>query len=144
MIPESMGLGMFQAEAGRGNTASVKSTRGTISDTVASYAISDEEGARRSGQLAMKRSKQSRYGEESHRRFTGRFSSRFSPSHGGAAAEESLPDRIPNWCVPFFSVGPQRGIPAGSARTRLRRRKKYCHLRAIFGGEKRSPARVRG
>jgi hypothetical protein len=38
---------MFQAEAGRGNTASVKSTRGTISDTVASYAISDEEGARK-------------------------------------------------------------------------------------------------
>jgi hypothetical protein len=37
---------MFQAEAGRGNTASVISTRVVISDTVASYVISDEHGAR--------------------------------------------------------------------------------------------------
>ena len=38
---------MFQAEAGRGNTASVTSTKDAISDTVASYAISGEEGARK-------------------------------------------------------------------------------------------------
>jgi hypothetical protein len=39
--------GMFQAKAGRGNTTSVRSTRDAISDTVASYAISDEQGARK-------------------------------------------------------------------------------------------------
>jgi hypothetical protein len=39
--------GMFQADAGRGNTASVISTRDTIRDTVASYAISGEQGARK-------------------------------------------------------------------------------------------------
>jgi hypothetical protein len=38
--------GMFQAEAGRGNTASVRSTRDAISNTAASYVISDEQGAR--------------------------------------------------------------------------------------------------
>jgi hypothetical protein len=38
---------MFQAEAGRGNTASTRSTRAATSDTVASYAISDEQGARK-------------------------------------------------------------------------------------------------
>jgi len=43
MIPESMWPEMFQAEAGGGgNTASVRSTRDGIRDTVASYAISDE------------------------------------------------------------------------------------------------------
>src|SRR5262249_2488337 len=39
--------GMFQAEAGRGDTASVRSTRNDISDTVASNAISDKQGARK-------------------------------------------------------------------------------------------------
>jgi hypothetical protein len=39
--------GMFQAETGRGNMANVRSTRVAISDTVASYAISDEQGARK-------------------------------------------------------------------------------------------------
>jgi hypothetical protein len=38
---------MFQAEAGRGNTASVRSTRDAIRDTVASYAITREQGARK-------------------------------------------------------------------------------------------------
>ena len=38
---------MFQAEAVTGNAASVKSIRDAISDTVASYAISDEQGARK-------------------------------------------------------------------------------------------------
>jgi hypothetical protein len=38
---------MFQAKAGTGNTASAISTRDAISDTVASYAISDERGARK-------------------------------------------------------------------------------------------------
>ena len=47
MIPESMWPGMFQAEAGRGNTARVRSTRNVISDTGVSYAISDEQGARK-------------------------------------------------------------------------------------------------
>jgi hypothetical protein len=47
MTPESICPGMFQAEAGRGNTASVRSTRAAIRDTVASYAISDEQGARK-------------------------------------------------------------------------------------------------
>jgi hypothetical protein len=47
MMPETMWPGMFQADAGRGNTASVRSTRDAISDTVASYAISDEQGARK-------------------------------------------------------------------------------------------------
>jgi hypothetical protein len=39
--------GMFQAKAERGNAASARSTRDTTSDTVASYAISDEQGARK-------------------------------------------------------------------------------------------------
>ena len=47
MAAESIWPGMFQAEAGRGNTASVRSTRDATSDTVASYAISDEQGARK-------------------------------------------------------------------------------------------------
>ena len=47
MIPESMWPGMFQAEAGRGITANVRSTRDAISDTAASYAITDEQGARK-------------------------------------------------------------------------------------------------
>ena len=56
--------GMFQAEAGRGNAVSVISTTDAINDTVASYAISDEEGARKkgSGQPLMNRSKQGPYG----------------------------------------------------------------------------------
>ena len=50
---------MFQAFAGRDNTATARSTRDAISDTVASYAIFDEQRAKkRSGQLAMNRSKQ--------------------------------------------------------------------------------------
>jgi hypothetical protein len=44
---ESIWPGMFQAEAGRGNTASVRSTRDAIKDTAASYATSDEQGARK-------------------------------------------------------------------------------------------------
>jgi hypothetical protein len=35
---------MFHAEAGRGNEASVRSTRDAIRDTAVSYAISDEQG----------------------------------------------------------------------------------------------------
>jgi hypothetical protein len=35
---------MFQAEAGRGDTTSARSTRNDISDTVATYAISNEQG----------------------------------------------------------------------------------------------------
>jgi hypothetical protein len=47
MAAESIWPGMFQAEAGRGNTANVISTRDATSDTNASYAISDEQGARK-------------------------------------------------------------------------------------------------
>jgi hypothetical protein len=47
MIPESIWPGMFQAEAGRGSTASVRSTRDATSDMVPAYVISDEEGARK-------------------------------------------------------------------------------------------------
>src|SRR5262249_59188481 len=39
--------GMFQAEAGRGDTASGRSTRDALSNTVARYAISDKQGARK-------------------------------------------------------------------------------------------------
>jgi len=39
--------GMFQAEAGIGNTASVRRMGNAISGTAASYAISDEQGARK-------------------------------------------------------------------------------------------------
>jgi hypothetical protein len=47
MISESNWPGMFQAEAGTGNSPRMRSTRDAISDTVASYAISDEQGARK-------------------------------------------------------------------------------------------------
>ena len=47
MIPESIWPGMFQAEAGRGKMAMVKSTRDAFSNTFASYAISDEQGTRK-------------------------------------------------------------------------------------------------
>jgi hypothetical protein len=47
MAADSMWPGMFQAETGRGNTASVMSARVAINDTVASYDISDEQGARK-------------------------------------------------------------------------------------------------
>jgi hypothetical protein len=38
---------MFQAEAGRDDTTIVRSTTDATRDTVASYAISDEQGARK-------------------------------------------------------------------------------------------------
>jgi len=38
---------MFQAEAGRGKATSVRSTKNAINGTAASYAISDEQGARK-------------------------------------------------------------------------------------------------
>jgi hypothetical protein len=47
MIPESIWPGMFHAEEGRGNTATARSTRDAISDTFASYAISDQQEARK-------------------------------------------------------------------------------------------------
>jgi hypothetical protein len=47
MAAESIWPGMFQAEAGSGNRVSVRSTRDATSDTVTSYAISDEQGARK-------------------------------------------------------------------------------------------------
>jgi hypothetical protein len=47
MAAESIWAGMFQAEAGSGNTGSAKRTTDAISDTVASYAISDQQGARK-------------------------------------------------------------------------------------------------
>jgi hypothetical protein len=47
MAPESIWPGMFQAEAGSGNTARVTSTRDAISEMVAGYAISDAQGARK-------------------------------------------------------------------------------------------------
>jgi len=52
------------SEAGSGNTASVRSTRDAIRNTVATYAISDEQRGKEkgSGQLPMNRSKQGRYG----------------------------------------------------------------------------------
>ena len=46
-VPESMWPGMFQAEAGRGNPASVRSTRDAIRDMIASYVIADEQRARK-------------------------------------------------------------------------------------------------
>jgi hypothetical protein len=52
--------GMFQAEAGRATRQPVVSTRNAISDTFASYAISEEQGTRKNGQPAMNRSKQRR------------------------------------------------------------------------------------
>jgi hypothetical protein len=48
MAADSIWPGMFQAEAGKGNNAaSVRNTRDAITDTVASYAICDEPGARK-------------------------------------------------------------------------------------------------
>jgi hypothetical protein len=47
MIPESMWPGMLHPRAGRGNTTSVRSTNDLIRDTAASYAITDEQGARK-------------------------------------------------------------------------------------------------
>jgi hypothetical protein len=47
MAADSIWLGMFQAEAGSGNTARVRSIKDAISDTVASCAISHEQGARK-------------------------------------------------------------------------------------------------
>jgi hypothetical protein len=38
---------MFHAKTGSGNTTIVRSTRNVISDTVASYATSDEQGAKK-------------------------------------------------------------------------------------------------
>jgi putative ABC transport system substrate-binding protein len=50
---------MFHAKTGSGNTTIVRSTRNVISDTVASYATSDEQGKKKgSGQPAFNSSKQ--------------------------------------------------------------------------------------
>jgi hypothetical protein len=38
---------MFQAKAGSGNTASVRRTRDALTNTVATYAIADEQEARK-------------------------------------------------------------------------------------------------
>ena len=47
MAADSMWPGMFQAKAGSGNTASVRSTRDALTNTVATYAIADEQEARK-------------------------------------------------------------------------------------------------
>jgi hypothetical protein len=47
MAAESIWPGMFQAEAGKGNKARMISMRDAISDTAVSYAISNEQGARK-------------------------------------------------------------------------------------------------
>jgi hypothetical protein len=47
MAADSIWPALFQAEAGGGSTARVKSTRDAIRDTAASYVISDEQGARK-------------------------------------------------------------------------------------------------
>jgi hypothetical protein len=47
MAPESIWAGMFHAEAGRGDRANVRSTREATRDTVANYATSDQEGAKK-------------------------------------------------------------------------------------------------
>ena len=54
MIPESIWPGIFQAEAGRGNTASAISMRDAISDTAASYVISEEQRGRKKGATTRK------------------------------------------------------------------------------------------
>jgi hypothetical protein len=46
MIPEIMWPG-FQAEAGKGNTATMRSTKNATRDTVATYVISNEQWARK-------------------------------------------------------------------------------------------------
>ena len=64
MIPESIWPGMFQAKAGNGNRTSVRITRDAISDTVGQLChIRRTRGKKKgSGQPAMNRSKQGRYG----------------------------------------------------------------------------------
>jgi len=53
---------MFQAEAEGGDTASVSSRRSVISDTLATYAISVEQGQEKgSRQGAMNRCKEDQY-----------------------------------------------------------------------------------
>jgi hypothetical protein len=47
MVAETIWLGMFQAEAGRGGTVSVRRKSDASSNTAASYAIPDEEEARK-------------------------------------------------------------------------------------------------
>jgi hypothetical protein len=47
MIPESIWPGIFQADKGRGNATTVRTTRDVMSDTGASYVTSDEQGARK-------------------------------------------------------------------------------------------------
>ena len=47
MAPECIWPGMFQAKAGSDNTASVRKTRNAIRGTVVSYAIPNEQGARK-------------------------------------------------------------------------------------------------
>ena len=62
----------------------------------------------------------------------------------GAAANENPADRISNWCRPSVSVGPHRGIPAGSARAWLRGGEKHCHRVAICRGKPDRLAGARG
>ena len=87
---------MFQADAGRGNMASVRSTREAISDTAVSYAISDEQGARKKVLDNWRGTAVNRepYGYKKYRRVTGQSSSRFRPSGPSATAEESPADRL--------------------------------------------------
>jgi len=46
MVADNILPGMFQADAGRGKTASARSTTNAVNDTAASCAISDEQGER--------------------------------------------------------------------------------------------------
>ena len=44
-----------------------------------------------------------------------------------AAVKESFPDRVRSWRLPFHYLGTRRGLPAGYARTWLRRGQEHCH-----------------
>ena len=50
---------------------------------------------------------------------------------GGVAVEaeqaKKVPDRIPDWDLPFHYLRSHRGIPAGSARAWVRGGEKHCH-----------------
>ena len=107
MAAESIWLGMFQAEARSGDTASVKSTRDAISDRVASYAMSDEQGARENALDNRQGTAVNRggYGYQKYPRFAG-----WSGTHFSSRCRGAQPKKVPRIVIINLKTAKEIGL----------------------------------
>src|SRR4030095_10310507 len=107
MVAESMWPGMFHAEAGRGNTASVRNTRDASSlicsigslycQDVICHGQSTRSTTTRKGSVpAIKFNQEAGNGYKNHCRFTRQFSSQFTWPRSSAGAEKSCSYGLPS------------------------------------------------